>query len=131
MFVLGINIPNHLPVSTGLTHLKGIGRHRALLICAKLSIHPQARIGSLRDWLISQIVHCTKPYLLDSDLQKAVKEHVDHHISIKSFKGFRHIFGLPVRGQRTHTNAQTAKKLALFATRRRSKSLVRKPIIKR
>ena len=106
--IAGINIPVQKHIWIGLTHIYGIGRTRALAICEAASIDPATKVKDLSDAQALSIQrHINNEGRVEGDLRKAVSLDIKRLIEIGSYRGLRHRRNLPVRGQRTHTNART------------------------
>jgi small subunit ribosomal protein S13 len=111
-YILGVNIPEEKHVIIGLRKIFGIGPFRAKLICDTLSINKHFRIKDLTDLKKSRLIKEIQTYTTEGDLKKEIKNNIDKLISIKSYHGLRHNLGLPVRGQRTRSNAKTQRFLS-------------------
>ena len=108
--IAGINIPPHQHAEIGLTAIFGIGRTTAQQLCASLSIDPNTRVRDLTDEEVNQIrVYVDANLKVEGDLRREVSQDIKRKIEIGCYQGVRHRKGLPVRGQRTHTNARTRK----------------------
>ena len=112
LYVLGKNLPDNKSVKTGLNAIYGIGNKRSRIICDRLSINPEYRIHQLTDLQINLLINEIKHYTIDMDLKKIIKGNIDKLINIKCYRGLRHGYGLPVRGQRTRSNGRTQKYLS-------------------
>jgi small subunit ribosomal protein S13 len=111
--IIGVYIPDEKRAVIGLTHIYGIGRTKALSICKQLGIHESWRICDLTDSQLSSIYKLIEGnHCVESDLKRLKSSTVKQLIETFSHRGFRHRVGLPLRGQRTHTNGKTQKKLA-------------------
>ncbi len=111
VYIFNKYIPPKKPIKTALTTIYGIGPKRIKEITNNLCINPNIRFYKLKITQISKICkYITTNYKVGSFLQKEIKENIKRFVKIKSYKGMRHKNSLPVRGQRTHTNAQTQKK---------------------
>ena len=114
VYILNKKIPSKKPIKNALQELYGIGTKKASDIVGHLCINPKSRFSKLTPTQISKISkHITSVNFsskVGSLLQKNVKENIQRYIKIRSYKGLRHRNSLPVRGQRTHTNAQTQKR---------------------
>jgi small subunit ribosomal protein S13 len=107
---LGVDIPGGKRVDIALTSLYGIGRQTATEICEKLSIDPSIRAKNLTEGHIGAIVKMLQDeYVVEGDLRRQTAQDIRRLIAIGSYRGSRHKRGLPVRGQRTKTNARTRK----------------------
>ena len=108
--ILSIDIPPRKRIDISLTYIKGIGRTTAAQICEKLDIDPSTVSRELTDTQISAITKLLQTaYLIEGDLRRQVQQNIRRLMAAKSYRGFRHSKGLPVRGQRTKTNARTRK----------------------
>jgi len=108
--ILGIDLPNDKPTHIALRYLYGIGPTLALRLCEQVNIDPQRRAKELTDDEISRLsVILDKDYTVEGPLRRQVKQNIDRLRDIGSYRGLRHRRGLPVRGQRTRTNARTRK----------------------
>lgn len=108
--IQGVDIPNDRPAVIALTYLYGIGRHTAYEICRKVSIDPHVRTRDLSEDEISRIASLLdKEYVVEGQLRRQVQQNIARLRDIGCYRGLRHRRGLPVRGQRTKTNARTRK----------------------
>ena len=108
--IAGVDVPNNKQVRIGLTYIFGIGTSRALKILDKAGVNPQERIGALDEDQLNQIRNVIEQEgQIEGDLRKDVSLNIKRLIEIQSYRGLRHRRSLPVRGQRTHTNARTRK----------------------
>jgi len=110
--ILGVDIPNRKPVYIALTYLYGIGRTTAIDICDKLDIDPQKKSNDLTDDEISHIqtyLDKTEDLAIEGALRRQVNQDITRLRDIRCYRGIRHRRGLPVRGQKTQTNARTRK----------------------
>ncbi|HAD61859.1 MAG TPA: 30S ribosomal protein S13 [Planctomycetaceae bacterium] len=108
--VLGVDIPNNKPAYISLTYLYGVGRVQAVNICYELGIDPHLRASELSEDEVARITnHLDKNYIVEGPLRRRVKQDIDRLREIQCYRGIRHRRGLPVRGQRTKTNARTRK----------------------
>ncbi len=108
--IIGVDIPNDKRVEVGLTYLYGIGETRAKFILKETGISPDKRAKDLDDQevlAITKIIQDT--YQVEGDLRRLLTNNVKRLMSIGSYRGLRHKRSLPVRGQRTKTNARTRK----------------------
>lgn len=107
--VAGVNIPNKR-LEIALTYVYGIGKSTAQKICSDLNISTEKRVDSLGEDEISKIrSYIDKEYVVEGDLRRKVSMDIKQLVDIGSYRGVRHRKKLPVRGQRTHTNARTRK----------------------
>ncbi|HUZ72134.1 MAG TPA: 30S ribosomal protein S13 [Stellaceae bacterium] len=108
--IAGVNIPNQKRVPIALTYIHGIGRTSANQICAKLGIPPERRAHELTDDEVLRIRELIdRDYSVEGDLRRLVAMNIKRLMDLGCYRGLRHRKGLPVRGQRTHTNARTRK----------------------
>ena len=108
--ILGVDIPENKRLEIALTYIYGIGRKRAQEIIAELNLDPNMRARKLTEENIAVINKLLQTkYVVEGDLKREVQNDIKRLISIHSYRGFRHRVGLPVRGQRTSTNARTRK----------------------
>jgi len=108
--ILGIDIPGKKRVEYSLRSIYGIGLSRAQNIVRKANIDPAKRADNLTGEELTKITNIIQDgYVLEGDLRREVAQNIRRLISISSYRGIRHRKGLPVRGQRTHTNARTRK----------------------
>ncbi|CAH1758932.1 13362_t:CDS:2 [Entrophospora sp. SA101] len=111
LHLLGVNLPENKLVRIALTYFYGIGDITANKICSKFSIHKACKLSELSESQINQISLELSNMKIESDLRRETRNNIIHHRTIGSYKGKRHAMGYPVRGQRTRTNARTARKL--------------------
>jgi small subunit ribosomal protein S13 len=108
--IAGVNIPTNKRVVIALTYIHGIGRTKAVEITEKLSIAPQTRVQDLTDQEVLQIRETIDAdHMVEGDLRRKVSIDIKRLMDLACYRGLRHRKGLPVRGQRTHTNARTRK----------------------
>ena len=108
--IAGVNIPTNKRVLIALTYIHGIGDAKAKEICAAAGIPAERRVNELTDAEVIQIRETIdRDYLVEGDLRREVAMNIKRLMDLKSYRGLRHRAGLPVRGQRTHTNARTRK----------------------
>jgi small subunit ribosomal protein S13 len=108
--IAGVNIPSNKRVEIALTYIHGIGRTKAKEIAAKLGIAPERRVQDLSDQEVLQIRETIDAaHTVEGDLRRQVAMNIKRLMDLASYRGLRHRKGLPVRGQRTHTNARTRK----------------------
>ena len=108
--IQGVDVPNKKPTYIALTYLYGIGRTTSIDICYALNIEPQTRAADLTEDEIDRINHhLDKEYVIEGALRRKVQQEIARLRDIHSYRGLRHRRGLPVRGQRTRTNARTRK----------------------
>lgn len=108
--IAGVDLPKDKRVEIGLTYIFGIGRTRANKILAETGVNPDTRVKDLSDDEIAKLRDCIdKGYHVEGDLRRKIAMDIKRLIDIGSYRGMRHKKGLPVRGQRTRTNARTRK----------------------
>jgi small subunit ribosomal protein S13 len=108
--IAGVNIPTNKRVEIALTYIHGLGRTKAREICSKINIPPERRVNELSDAEVMQIREVIDGgYLVEGDLRRDTAMNVKRLMDLGCYRGLRHRRGLPVRGQRTHTNARTRK----------------------
>jgi len=109
--ISGVDIPKDKRVEIGLTYVFGIGRTTAKKILEETGIDPNTRVKNLTEAEESAIRECINKnnYMVEGDLRRAVAFDIKRLTEIGSYRGLRHRRGLPVRGQRTKTNARTRK----------------------
>jgi small subunit ribosomal protein S13 len=107
--IAGINIPNHQHAGIALTAIYGIGRSRANAICAAAGIEPARKIKDLTDAEMDRLREGITRLTVEGDLRREVQMSIKRLIDLSCYRGSRHRKGLPVRGQRTRTNARTRK----------------------
>jgi small subunit ribosomal protein S13 len=108
--IQGVDIPNDKPAYISLTYLYGIGRHTAIQICEQLDLDPRVKASDIGEEGISQINNLLdKSYTIEGALRRQVAGDIQRLKEIGCYRGIRHRRGLPVRGQRTQTNARTRK----------------------
>lgn len=107
--IAGVNIPDNLRVVIGLTSIYGIGRKRAVDITSDLGIKPSARMRDLSEEQLAGVRNSIERagIAIEGDLRREQQLNVRRLVDIQSYRGLRHRRGLPVRGQRTKTNART------------------------
>ncbi|MCM8557628.1 30S ribosomal protein S13 [Sphingomicrobium sediminis] len=108
--IAGVNIPTNKRVEIALTYIHGIGHTTAKEITKKLKIKPETRVADLSDQEVLQIRETIDAdYTVEGDLRRETAMNIKRLMDLASYRGLRHRKGLPVRGQRTHTNARTRK----------------------
>lgn len=108
--IAGVNIPTNKRVEIALTYIHGIGRKFAQEICEKNSIPTERRVSELSDADVIQIRETIdRDYMVEGDLRRETSMNVKRLMDLGNYRGLRHRRGLPVRGQRTSTNARTRK----------------------
>ena len=108
--IAGVNIPTQKRVVIALRYIHGIGPKFAREICEKVGIPPERRVNELSDADVLQIREAIdRDYMVEGDLRREVAMNVKRLMDLGCYRGLRHRRNLPVRGQRTHTNARTRK----------------------
>ena len=108
--ISGVNIPTNKKVSIGLTYIHGIGDKSALNICEKAGIDKDKRVNELLETEVIQIREIIDgSYRVEGELRRGISTNIKRLMDLGNYRGLRHRRGLPVRGQRTHTNARTRK----------------------
>ena len=108
--IAGVNIPTNKRVVIALQYIHGIGDKFAEDICKKVGIPPERRVNELTDAEVIQIRETIdRDYVVEGDLRRNVAMNIKRLMDLGNYRGLRHRRGLPVRGQRTHTNARTRK----------------------
>jgi len=108
--IAGVNIPTNKRVLIALTYIHGIGSYRARQICDKLSVPAERRVNKLSEDEIIRIREAIdEDYIVEGDLRREKAMDIKRLMDMACYRGLRHRRNLPVRGQRTHTNARTRK----------------------
>ena len=107
--IAGVNIPDHKHTVISLTYVYGIGRTRAQAICAAAGIAEVAKVSSLSEEQLESIRTEVAKYTVEGDLRREVSMSIKRLMDLGCYRGLRHRRNLPVRGQRTKTNARTRK----------------------
>jgi small subunit ribosomal protein S13 len=108
--IAGVDIPREKRAVVALTYIYGVGRSRAEETLAAAEVDPDTRVRDLTDEQVSKLrQHIENAYRVEGDLRREVANNIKRKIEIGSYQGVRHRLGLPVRGQRTHTNARSRK----------------------
>ena len=105
----GVNIANHQHAEIALTAIYGVGRSRARVICAAAGIKNSAKIKDLSDGEMDKLREQVAKFATEGDLRREVSMNIKRLMDLGAWRGLRHRRGLPVRGQRTRTNARTRK----------------------
>jgi len=118
--ILGNNLANKKKIYIALTCIYGIGIPTSLNILKKLDISPDCKVIDLTEGNISSLrdILETEEFKLEGDLKRMVSLNIKRLIDINSFRGRRHLKGLPVRGQRTRTNNRTSRRISLFSRKK-------------
>ncbi|MDR0868093.1 MAG: 30S ribosomal protein S13 [Planctomycetota bacterium] len=108
--LLGVDIPNDKIVAISLTYVYGVGRRTALDICKEVRVNPQSRASKLTEGELSRIASLLEGhYVVEGQLRRQINQNIGRLKKIGCYRGIRHGRNLPVRGQRTRTNARTRK----------------------
>ncbi len=107
--IAGVNIPNHQHAVIALTAIYGIGPSRAKAICVATGIKPNTKIKELTDAEMDKLRDHVGKFTVEGDLRREVNMSIKRLMDLGCYRGLRHRRGLPVRGQRTRTNARTRK----------------------
>lgn len=107
--IAGINIPDHKHAVIALTAIYGIGRQTASEICVKVGIMPSVKIKELTEEQLDAIRNVVSKMTVEGDLRREVSMNIKRLMDLGCYRGIRHRRGLPLRGQRTRTNARTRK----------------------
>lgn len=107
--IAGINIPPHQHAEIGLTAIYGIGRSRSRQICEEVGIDYAKKVKDLTDAELEGIREQLAQFIIEGDLRREVQLSIKRLMDLGTYRGMRHRRGLPVRGQRTRTNARTRK----------------------
>ena len=107
--IAGINIPMNKHVVIGLTHIYGVGRTRARTVCEAAGVDPTTKVKDLTEAEANALRTQISRGLVEGDLRRDVSMNIKRLMDLGTYRGMRHRKGLPVRGQRTRTNARTRK----------------------
>jgi len=108
--ILGVEIPDNKKIEISLTYIYGIGKPTAKKILSDTGVSPEKRVKELTDEELSKITnYIQRNFKVEGDLKKEISENIRRLVEINSYRGLRHKRSLPVRGQRTRTNARTRK----------------------
>ena len=107
--ISGVVLPPQKHLVIGLQEIKGIGKHRAGLLCKAIGKDPATKISTLDESVVALIQKAISEFEVEGDLRRRVAMNIKRLRDIKCYRGLRHRRGLPVRGQRTKTNARTRK----------------------
>jgi len=109
--ILGVDIPGEKRIDVALRYIYGLGPANSQVILSRAQIDPSIRAKNLTEQQLSQIVHAIQDgkYVIEGDLRREIGLNLKRLQAIKCYRGVRHLRGLPVRGQRTQTNARTRK----------------------
>ena len=108
--IAGVDLPRDKRVEIGLTYVFGMGRTRSREALGATGVHPDTRVRDLTDEQVRQLRdYIEANFQVEGDLRREIAQSIKRKVDIGSYQGIRHRRGLPVRGQRTHTNARTRK----------------------
>ncbi|MFA0766234.1 MAG: hypothetical protein BDTLLHRC_001187 [Candidatus Fervidibacter sp.] len=108
--IAGVEIPDNKRLFVGLTYIYGVGRTLAVKACQAVGIDPMRKLSELSDEELARLRdYIERNYKVEGDLRREVAENIKRLIDIRCYRGLRHMAGLPVRGQRTRSNARTRK----------------------
>lgn len=107
--IAGVNIPNHQHAEIALTAIYGIGRSASRKICADAGVNTASKVKDLSDSDIEKLRDGVAKHTVEGDLRREISMNIKRLMDLGSYRGVRHRRGLPVRGQRTRTNARTRK----------------------
>ena len=108
--IAGVDLPREKRLEISLTYIYGIGLRTSQQMCVELDISPDTKVRDLNDGEVARIrSHIQNNLRVEGDLRREVAQNIKRKIEIGCYQGIRHRRGLPVRGQRTHTNARTRK----------------------
>lgn len=108
--IAGVDLPRDKRVEIGLTYIFGVGRTRAREAAVAAGIDPSVRVRDLDEDAVRRLRdHIDAHFKIEGDLRREIAQNIKRKVEIGSYQGIRHRRGLPVRGQRTHTNARTRK----------------------
>lgn len=108
--IVGVDLPKEKRVDVALTYLYGVGPSQSRQILVKAQVAPEVRVKALTDEQVTKLqTVIQREYKVEGDLKREIAQHIKRLVDIGCYRGLRHRKGLPVRGQRTHTNARTRK----------------------
>ena len=107
--IAGVNLPAKKRIEIALTYIYGIGRSRAKEILARTGVNPDTKVMDLTEQEIAALRREVESYTVEGDLRRQVRNNIQRLIDIGCYRGLRHRQGLPVRGQKTRSNARTWK----------------------
>lgn len=107
--IAGVNIPDNKHVSISLTYVYGVGRTSALKLCQAVAIDPMRKMGNLTDQELSDLRAAVSNLMVEGDLRRTVNMNIKRLMDLGCYRGIRHRRKMPLRGQRTRTNARTRK----------------------
>lgn len=107
--IAGVNVPDNKHLFIALTYVYGVGKSRAQEICNKIGLVESTKVGSLTEEELDKVRSAVSEYVVEGDLRRQVTLNIKRLMDLGCYRGLRHRRGLPVRGQRTKTNARTRK----------------------
>ena len=107
--IAGVNIPDNKHLSIALTYIYGIGNTRAKQICAAIGLNPATKVRDMVEEELDKVRQAVGQYQLEGDLRREINMNIKRLLDLGCYRGIRHRRGLPLRGQRTRTNARTRK----------------------
>jgi small subunit ribosomal protein S13 len=107
--IAGVDLPRRKAIAYALPYIYGIGNYTARAICEKVNIPPERKVDELSETDVKALREAIETYKVEGDLRREVQQNIKRLMDLGSYRGLRHRRGLPVRGQRTHTNARTRK----------------------
>lgn len=107
--IAGVNIPDNKHLNIALTYIYGIGRTRANHICETIGVECQTKVKDLPETVLEKVRQAVAKFTIEGDLRREVAMNIKRLMDLSCYRGLRHRKGLPVRGQRTKTNARTRK----------------------
>jgi small subunit ribosomal protein S13 len=107
--IAGVNIPTNKHVGIALTHIFGIGRNRALITCKVAEVNPSTAVKDLTEAEVARLREVIAKFPVEGDLRRETAMNIKRLMDLGCYRGIRHRRGLPLRGQRTRTNARTRK----------------------
>jgi len=107
--IAGVNLPVQKHVVIGLQSIFGVGRSRSKKVCVEAGVSPTAKIKDLTEAEVDKLRHAVAKFTVEGDLRREVGMSIKRLIDLGTYRGLRHRRGLPLRGQRTRTNARTRK----------------------
>jgi len=110
MLVLGTHLKSNKPIFLALQAIFGLNNNNSFKICSLVGVSPKTKLNMLHVHQFENLIKICREEI-NTNLHRAVQNNIQSLIQIKHYKGTRHMFGLPTKGQRTRTNAQTSKKL--------------------
>lgn len=107
--IAGVNIPEKKHIVVSLTSIYGIGKTRASMICGNAGVDPSTKVKALSDEQVDRLREQVGRFVVEGDLRREIAMSIKRLMDLGCYRGIRHRRGLPVRGQRTRTNARTRK----------------------